>query len=402
MSEVEPDGGAARGCFTEAQVMAYLTTRPPPLDPAAVAAHIDHCVGCRLLMVEAARGLGSRAGDGAPARLEATLAVGERVDDRFQILRFLARGGMGEVYEARDLQLQEAVALKTLALTALDDEAALTRFKAEVRLARRVNHPNVCRILEYGLHVVHRRGAGPESVPFLTMDLLEGETLAARVRRRGAFSPAEAHAVAGPIVEALVAIHRAGVVHRDLKSENVFLVPEKGGGERVVVMDFGLARALDGSVISTWPMAAMVVGTLETMAPEQIEGRRPGPAADVFAFGVLLFELLSGKRPFTDVPPLDRLRREPPRLSSVTSGLPAGWHELVDGCLERDPDRRWAGAGELRQKLASPALVQLGPGAGPTVDGAGGRGRRWGAAALVLGLGLVVGLTLALALLQSR
>jgi eukaryotic-like serine/threonine-protein kinase len=400
MAEVEPDAGGAAGCFTVAQVMAYLTTRPPPHDPAAVAAHIDHCVACRLLMVEAARGLGNGAGPGAPARLEATLAIDERVADRFRIVRFLARGGMGEVYEAFDLQLQEPVALKTLAVTALDDEAALLRFKAEVRLARRVNHPNVCRILEYGLHTVHRRDAGAESVPFLTMDLLAGESLAVRVRRQGAFPPAEARAVARPIVEALAAIHRAGVVHRDLKSENVYLVPEPGGGTRVVVMDFGLARALDGSVISTWPMAAMVVGTLETMAPEQIEGRRPGPAADVFAFGVLLFELLSGKRPFTDVPPLDRLRREPPRLSSVTPGLPAGWYQLVDRCLERDPDRRWAGAAELADRLASPALVDGGP--GPVGGAPGGPGRRWGAAALAMGLGLAVGLAVVLALFYSR
>jgi serine/threonine protein kinase len=332
---------AALSCLSDEQVMEYLTVRPPPLDPRRVAAHLDGCSTCRLMMVEAARALSSIE-RGPLARGESALAPGEVIDERFEITRLVARGGMGEVYQARDLHLQDDVALKTLAVTALDDEAALARFKAEVRLARKVTHPNVSRIMEYGIHRRPVRGGDrPESIPFLTMELLAGETLAERLERRHTLSPDETLAVARQVVGALQAIHAAGVIHRDLKSENVFLEPGANQEERVVVMDFGLARALDGSVISTWPLVPVLAGTLDTMAPEQIEGRQPGPATDVFALGVLLFEMLSGQRPFAGVPALERLRGRPPRLASLRPDLPPAWDKLCDRCLQVDPARRW-------------------------------------------------------------
>jgi eukaryotic-like serine/threonine-protein kinase len=126
-----------------------------------------------------------------------------------------------------------------------------------------------------------------------------------------------------------------------------------GGGERVVVLDFGLARSVDGSVVSTWPSVGVLAGTLDTMAPEQIEGRRPGPAADVFALGVLVFEMLAGRRPFVDVPPLERLRGRHPRPSDAVAGLAPGWDALVDRCLEVDPDRRWPGVRAFAAALAA-------------------------------------------------
>jgi serine/threonine protein kinase len=317
-----------------------------------VATHLDGCGTCRLLVVEAARSLGSGGRGPRPDAEPAVLAAGDLLAERFQITRLIARGGMGEVYEALDQYLHEVVALKTLALTALDDEAALLRFKAEVRLARKVNHPNVCRILEYGVHARPRRGhPSAESIPFLTMALLSGQTLTERLRQGGPLGARATVTVLRQVIDALGAIHGSGVVHRDLKTENVFLVPVPGD-ERVVVMDFGLARALDGSVVSTWPAVGVLAGTLDTMAPEQIEGRRPGPAADVFAVGVLVFEVLTGRRPFIDVPPLERLQARPPRLSSIAPAVGPAWDGLVARCLEADPDRRWAGAPALAAALA--------------------------------------------------
>jgi serine/threonine protein kinase len=322
-------------------------------DPERLLAHLDACDLCRRLIAEAARSLHAPVtgtGIRAPANIR-TFGEGDRVVDRYRIIEFLARGGMGEVYLAEDLLLEEPVALKTLACTALDDPRAAFRFKAEARLARRVTHPNVCRIMEFGLHVRKRGSAPAESIPFLTMEFLAGETLAQRVRRATRMSEAEAIPLLQQVINGLQAIHSVGIVHRDLKSENVFLVPDPRGGERVVVMDFGLARALDGSVVSTWPLVRSIAGTIDTMAPEQIEGRPPAPAIDVFAFGVLLFEVLTGRRPFIDTPPVKRLRDKAPLPSSVAPDLHPRWDRIVGRCLELDPGARFPNLGELAAAL---------------------------------------------------
>jgi serine/threonine protein kinase len=320
--------------------------------------HLDGCPACRFLLAEASRGL--QAQPQAPAVSAAkmhTFAAGDIIVDRYRIVRFLAQGGMGEVYLAEDRLLEEQVALKTLTCTALDDQGAAFRFKAEARLARRVTHPNVCRILEFGMHVHKRGGRAVETVPFLTMEFLAGETLAARIARQGRLR----EAVAGPILQqaigGLQAIHACGIVHRDFKTENVFLVP-LSRGERALVMDFGLARALDGSVISTWPLTKVLAGTIDTMAPEQIEGRTPEPTMDVFAFGVFLFEVLTGRRPFINVPVISRLCDRAPLPSSVIATLDPRWDAIVARCLELDPAARFPNLGELAvaiNKLLQPA-----------------------------------------------
>jgi serine/threonine protein kinase len=268
---------------------------------------------------------------------------------------------MGEVYEAFDLLLDERVALKTLASTVLDDDHAAFRFKGEVRLARKVTHPNVCRILEFGVHG-RRHLNEEESVPFLTMEFLSGETLAQRMAKHGPFSPDQARPLLRQILGGLKAIHDAGIVHRDLKSENVFLVADPRGEERAVLMDFGLARAVDGSVPTTMPLrTGGPAGTIDCMAPEQIHGGKPvGPAADVFAVGVLLFELLAGRRPFVRVPPWQRLTEPAPRLATAAPHLPRAWDAVVRRCLEQKPEDRFP---DLEQLLA--ALPVPGEARGP-------------------------------------
>ncbi len=333
-------------CPSEDRLLAYVTHGR---DADQLLGHLDGCDDCRQLMAAVVRGF-APAPPGAHAAAGAvdTLSAGERLLDRYQIRRFIARGGMGEVYEAFDELLDERVALKTLACTALDDPRAALRFRAEARLARRVTHPNVCRILEYGVH------ARPEPISFLTMEYLEGETLRARVARRGGLPEAEALPLARQVLAGLAAIHGAGIVHRDLKSENVFLVPDGRGGERAVLMDFGLARALDGSIVSTWPRTRALAGTLDCMAPEQIEGKPLGVAADVFACGVLLFELLTGRRPFVGLPPATRLRAVAPAPSTLAPALGTRWDAVIARCLALRPSERHADAAALADALPRP------------------------------------------------
>jgi serine/threonine protein kinase len=351
------------GCPSEEMLLAHASGIRSAHDH-AILAHIDGCEGCRLLVAEATRALSSAALPGTDAAAR-TLAPGERVVDRYAIRRFIARGGMGEVYEALDLLLDERVALKTLASSVLDDDRAALRFKGEARLARRVTHANVCRILEFGVHVrraAERRTSGPagdESVPFLTMEFMCGETLGRRIARRGRQTPEQAVPLLRQIVAGLKAIHDAGIVHRDLKTENVFLVADPHGDERAVVMDFGLARALDGSVLTTWPhLQGAMTGTLDCMAPEQIEGGAVGQAADIYAFGVLLFELLTGHRPFVKISPAHRLIHAAPLASSVLPALARPWDELISRCLAQRPHDRFTDLDELLAALpsATPAI----------------------------------------------
>src|SRR4051794_30481639 len=154
----------------------------------AVQAHLDTCAACRIAVGEAARALAdSGSGPATPRGRPLTLAVGDVIADRYEILRFVDRGGMGEVYEARDTTLNEVVALKTLVSTALDDARAMARLRSEVRLARQVTHPNVCRILEFG-NYKPPQGRREESIPFLTMEFLRCETLDRRLARQGRLS----------------------------------------------------------------------------------------------------------------------------------------------------------------------------------------------------------------------
>jgi serine/threonine protein kinase len=340
-------------CPSEEELLAHLAAPGAQADSEKLLKHFDVCAACRMAVAEATHLLASGPTLSGTAPLSTlgirTLAVGERVLGRYEIRRFIARGGMGEVYEAFDLLLDERVALKTLASTVLDDDHAAFRFKGEVRLARRVTHSHVCRILEFGVHTRRHALHEEESIPFLTMEFLSGETLAERLGRRSRYTPAEALPVLRQILAGLKAIHDAGIVHRDLKSENVFLVADPRGEERAVLMDFGLARAVDGSVPTTMPhRVAGLAGTIDCMAPEQIHGGIPvGPAADVFAVGVLIFELLTGQRPFVRVPPWQRLNDPSPRLQSVAPHLPRAWDALVRRCLERKPVDRYAHLDEL-------------------------------------------------------
>lgn len=291
------------------------------------------------------------------------LGPGTVLAGRFRLIRPLGRGGMGEVFEAEDLELRERVALKTIRSDLSGESLSLQRFRREVQMARRVTHPNVCRIFDVFRHTdradsesspggVAEAGEGGGEVVFLTMELLEGETLNRLIARRGPLPLSEALAIARQLAAALDAAHRAGVVHRDLKSANVMLV-EAADGPRVVVTDFGLARPQVGEgpagATAALTVDGKALGTPDYMAPEQVEGGEVTGAADVYAFGVTLYEMVTGRRPFTGSSPLTtavkRLQEPPEPPTAHRPDLEPAWERAILRCLERQPEDRFDGAG---------------------------------------------------------
>jgi serine/threonine protein kinase len=333
---------APEPCPSEDQLLAHAQGAVSPQELDRLLRHLEACASCRFLLAESSRSLPAASTAGRAH----TFAAGEVVLDRYRIERFLGENAIGEAYLARDQLLVEAVVLKTLACAALDDPHAAFRFRAEARLARKVTHPNVCRILEFGLHVRRPRAGRPESVPFLTMEFLAGETVASRIAARGRLAETEAAPVMLQALAGLQAIHLGGIVHGDFKSDNVFLV-RQSRGERALVTDFGLAHPLDGGVISTGGLGPVLEGAVDTMAPEQIAGRPSEPTVDVYAFGVFLFELFTGRRPFVKVPVADRLNARAPAPSSVAGNLAPAWDALIGRCLEPKPAARFQNLSEL-------------------------------------------------------
>lgn len=265
------------------------------------------------------------------AALSSVPGSGERqvLAKRYEIIALLGAGGMGTVYRARDLELEETVALKVLRRELVDAPGILDRFRREVKLARRVTHRNVARVFDIGEH---------EGEKFLTMEFIDGESLAAVLAREGALPLARALEIARAIAEGLESAHTAGVVHRDLKPDNVLLA--KDG--RVVLTDFGIARAAVAGASSTM---GGLLGTPAYMAPEQVEGRADVDGrADVYAFGALLFELFTGERAWPGDSPFAvasaRLLAPPPDPRHRKHRLPDAHAELVMRCLARRPEDR--------------------------------------------------------------
>ncbi|MFL5406073.1 MAG: protein kinase domain-containing protein, partial [Myxococcales bacterium] len=268
------------------------------------------------------------------------------VDGRYRIERELGRGGMGRVYVARDERLLREVALKVLA-PGHHDDVRLRRFEHEARAAGSLQHQNILVVHDVGKH---------EGEPYIITELLEGETLRELLRKRPR-EPEEAVALALQIAHGLAAAHEHGIVHRDLKPENLFLT--KDG--TVKILDFGVARlpddfsAGDGSCTVT----GAVLGTVSYMAPEQVRGQQVDARADLFAFGSVLHEMLSGSSPFARSTALETahaILADPP--APLPGGVPAPLARIVERCLEKDPSDRFASARELVQALSPPARAR--------------------------------------------
>jgi hypothetical protein len=279
------------------------------------------------------------AGDAADSP-SPSLATGTTVANRYFVRRRLGRGGMGEVYEAQDVALGENVALKTLRLGL--SGASVDQFRQEAQLARRVTHVNVCRIHDIGHH---------EGIDFLTMELLAGETLSARLDRVGRLGTEAAHALLAQLCAGVNAAHEAGIVHRDLKCGNIMIVPG-ARGERAVITDFGLA-------LMAGVTPGNIAGSPAYMAPEQVEGGEVGPAADLYALGVIMFEMVTGKLPFVgdtaEQTARKRLDTPPPSPRTIAPDVDARWERAIMRCLARAPGERFPDAGAVLAAVTAPA-----------------------------------------------
>jgi eukaryotic-like serine/threonine-protein kinase len=283
-----------------------------------------------------------------PAQATARFRAGETVARRFVVVRFIARGGMGEVYEVEDCLLQgNRVALKMIRPEIAAHEESSRRFEQEVLLARNINHPNLCPIYE-----IFRCDDVPPPFLFLTMKLLTGETLESSLRKHVLLPPDEALEIFRQMIAGIAAIHDADIVHRDVKPTNVML-DRSGMRLSVSIMDFGLAQHHESD--ATLPGIGTIAGTPGYLAPELIRGHRPSRASDIYALGVLLHQVLTGVRP---VESADGLGLHPaPSLDTI--GTPAIYTRTVREFLSEDPVARCRAFEQFRSFIAGGSLQHL-------------------------------------------
>jgi Tol biopolymer transport system component len=283
-----------------------------------------------------------------------SLAAGARLGP-YEILAPLGAGGMGEVWSARDTRLGREVAIKVLPPEFALDGDRLGRFEQEARTVSALSHANILTVFDVGEH---------DGIRFLVLELLEGSTLRDALRD-GALPARHAIEVGAQIARGLAAAHSRGVVHRDLKPENIFLT----GDGVAKILDFGLAKQIQpelsgadlaDAATQLETAAGIVLGTVGYMAPEQVRGERTDSRADVFSFGAVLYELLSGRRAFRGATAVETLnailKEEPPPLAETHPGLPAAGVRVVERCLAKDPARRFQSAADLAFALESAAL----------------------------------------------
>ncbi len=270
-----------------------------------------------------------------------SLRPGTLFGGRYEILGVLGEGGMGAVYKARDRELDRLIALKVIRPELATDPAILQRFKQELILARNITHKNVVRIYDLG---------EAEGIRFISMEYVDGEDLRTLLRREKKFAPKDAIAMVEQVCRALDCAHSEGVIHRDLKPQNI--MRDQHG--RIVVMDFGLARSLGDTGLT---QTGAVVGTLEYMSPEQALGSTLDQRSDIFSVGLIFYELLTGKTPYgadTAIASLMKRTREPARSASdVDASVPKSLSAIVGRCLEREPANRYHSAVELLQQLTT-------------------------------------------------
>ena len=252
---------------------------------------------------------------------------GRRLGGRYRMGELLATGGMGEVWAAHDLLLDRPVAVKVLGGALAGDGRAAERLRREARAAGRLEHPSIARVLDLGEH---------DGRPYLVMELLEGESLATRIDRAGPMPPDEAARVVAAVADALEAAHAAGVVHRDVKPGNVFLT---SAGE-VKVLDFGIAWCAHDAALTTGEL----LGTAAYLAPERVLGHRATPAADIYALGVVLYELLAGHRPFDADSEIElamaHVNANPPSLREAAPSAPPFLIAAAYQAMAKDPSAR--------------------------------------------------------------
>src|SRR5499426_2941263 len=320
------------------------------------------------------------------------LSARNTVIAHYRLLSPLGAGGMGEVYLAEDTKLSRKVALKLLPAEFTRDVVRVRRFEQEARAASALNHPNILTVFEIGQ---------ANEARYIATEFIDGQTLRERLKG-GRLSPSAALEIATQIAAALAAAHGAGIVHRDIKPENVML--RRDG--IVKVLDFGLAKLTEHRRGSVIPKASTigcvntdpgtVLGTVGYMAPEQARGQEADHRADIFSFGTILYEMLSGRRAFCSESAVDVmnaiLREEPPEFGETNTNVSPQLEKIVRRCLEKQPERRFQSASDLGfalEALSAPSGSRLEPAAERTDKSYRAR-REWLAWAVAAALSLVM------------
>ncbi len=279
------------------------------------------------------------------------LNPGSFIGTRYEIVRLLGQGGMGAVYQAHDKELERQVAIKVIRSDMAANPEILRRFKQELILARQITHKNVIRIFDLGQ---------ADGIKFITMEYIEGENLQSVLRRKKKLDPAEAANILAQVCRALEAAHNEGVIHRDLKPQNIML--DKTG--RAYVMDFGIARSMLGAGMT---QTGALIGTPDYMSPEQAKGQKLDARSDLFSLGIIFYEMLSGKVPFdadTTMGKLWKRTNEPARpVDELDKTIPKTLSDIVRKCLEIDPQKRFASVTELLNQIE----IWQGPASGTRV-----------------------------------
>jgi serine/threonine protein kinase/tetratricopeptide (TPR) repeat protein len=269
------------------------------------------------------------------------LTTGSVFAGRYQIIEELGKGGMGKVYKVLDKEVNAKIALKLIKPEIASDSKTIERFRNELKVARDIAHKNVCRMYDLGKE---------EGAYYITMEYVSGEDLKSFIRRAGFLSPGKAIAIADQVCEGLSEAHRLGVVHRDLKPQNIMI--DKEGNARI--MDFGIARSLRTKGITG---SGVMIGTPEYMSPEQVDGKEADQRADIYSLGVILYEMVTGQVPFEGDTPFSigvKQKSEAPRPpKEINDQVPEGLSRVILRCMEKDKENRYQSVGELHSELMS-------------------------------------------------
>jgi serine/threonine-protein kinase len=274
--------------------------------------------------------------------------VDQLLDGRYQVLSKLGEGGMAYVYEARDVHSGDFVAIKVLTPKLSKDHSSVERLRREAGLAMRLDHPNACRIL--------RLGETEDGLIYCVMPFLKGDLLSDREAQVGPMDPVAGVAFMVQCCSGLHHAHQFNIVHRDLKPENIMLVKHDDGSDQAVVMDFGLAKeSRSGGSGAKLTATGIILGTPEFMSPEQIRGKDLDPRSDVYALGIVAFELFTGKLPFQGRTPQEmmiaRLRGRPTPLRQYRPDFPEALESVLMKSMDSEPGNRYATMLEFGQAL---------------------------------------------------